>query len=358
MSVKLRKRKNTDGSITLYLDIIDNGRRKYEFLKKKIPAGKAPENKREAREAMLWAEEKKVIRERELMEGAYNFDTAAKGHVIVTEWMQKFVDGYQLKDKRNMGGALNKFRDFLALEKMTGLKFSQLTEDIVIDFMAYLKRNQSGEGVSSYFYRFKKMVKIATRKKFLKTNPAAEITIGKTGAKVKDILTMQEIKILAETDISNQQVKRAFLFCCMTGLRWADVKTLLWKHIRLSSKELKKEQTKVEGEGKTLRLNLNSTALKILEEQGQGKPDEPVFTLPSANGANKTLRAWVKRAKIQKDITWHCARHSAGTNLIFNGADVTTVSSILGHTSLKHTQRYVREAKALKERATDSLSID
>jgi integrase len=169
---------------------------------------------------------------------------------------------------------------------------------------------------------------------------------------------MEEIKKLSQTETSNEQIKRAFLFSCMTGLRWADVKTLLWKHIRLSSKELKKEQTKVEGEGKTLRLNLNSTAIKLLEEQGQGKPDEPVFTLPSANGANKTLKAWVKRAKIQKDITWHCARHSAGTNLIFNGADVTTVSSILGHTSLKHTQRYVREAKALKEKATDSLSID
>jgi site-specific recombinase XerD len=65
----------------------------------------------------------------------------------------------------------------------------------------------------------------------------------------------------------------------------------------------------------------------------------------------------VRRAGIEKKITWHNARHSFGTNLIFHGADVTTASSLLGHTSLKHTRRYVHAANELKEKATDKLNF-
>jgi integrase len=101
---------------------------------------------------------------------------------------------------------------------------------------------------------------------------------------------------------------------------------------------------------------LNETAIKILGEQADYDLD--VFNLPTANGANKTLKAWVKRAKIEKKITWHNARHSFGTNLIFNDIDILTTSKLLGHTSMKYTQRYVRTAEEMKQRGTDSINID
>ena len=83
-----------------------------------------------------------------------------------------------------------------------------------------------------------------------------------------------------------------------------------------------------------------------------------VFDLPTANGANKTLKAWVKRAGITKKITWHNARHSFGTNIVYHGAATSTASSLLGHSSMKYTQRYVNAANDLKERSTDKLNIE
>ena len=65
-----------------------------------------------------------------------------------------------------------------------------------------------------------------------------------------------------------------------------------------------------------------------------------------------------KRAGIKKKITSHNARHSFGTNLIFQSADVTTASSLLGHSSLKHTQRYIKTAAELKQKAPDNLNIN
>ena len=89
-----------------------------------------------------------------------------------------------------------------------------------------------------------------------------------------------------------------------------------------------------------------------------GKQEESIFKLPTANGANKTLKAWVKRAKINKVITWHNARHSFGTNLIFHDVAMLTASKLLGHTTTKMTERYVKAAEEMKQSATDKLNFE
>jgi site-specific recombinase XerD len=96
--------------------------------------------------------------------------------------------------------------------------------------------------------------------------------------------------------------------------------------------------------------------MKLLSAAGM--PLENVFILPTANGANKTLKAWIKRAEINKRITWHNARHSFGTNLCYNDVDVLTASKLLGHTSMKHTQRYVNAAEEMKQTATNKINIE
>lgn len=69
----------------------------------------------------------------------------------------------------------------------------------------------------------------------------------------------------------------------------------------------------------------------------------------------KALRHWVARAGIEKHIIWHCARHSSGTNLLSNGANIKTVASILGHSALAHTDKYTRAVNSLKQAAIDSM---
>jgi site-specific recombinase XerD len=199
------------------------------------------------------------------------------------------------------------------------------------------------------------MMKQATRRKLMQTNPAAEVKTIQGRAEKKDTLSLEEIQRLAATPIQNDEIKRAFLFSTVTGLRWVDVSALQWKHINIKERYMTIRQKKSEEKIDSVRINLNDTAIKLLGESG--KLDSLVFNLPTLNGANKTVKAWVQRAEIEKKITWHNARHSFGTNLIYFGADVTTASDLLGHTSLKHTQRYVKAAKELKEKATDALNF-
>ncbi|WP_242929588.1 tyrosine-type recombinase/integrase, partial [Pontibacter vulgaris] len=122
-------------------------------------------------------------------------------------------------------------------------------------------------------------------------------------------------------------------------------------------------------------VNLNSTAPKLLGERPKAKEAkiekpsgqkrtraeedklrrQPVFTLPSNTTCGKHLQNWADKAELNKKVTWHCARHSFGTNLLLSGADVRSVSGLLGHSSLVETQKYVRLVESLKEKAVENL---
>jgi len=355
MSVKLRKRKNSDGTTSLRLDIYNNGERTIETLKQlQLVKAATLLDREHNKQKLQQAEEIAVARGAELQAMDYSMITDAGRKTIVVHWMQNYVDNYKKKDKRNMAGALKKFNLFLNQERKTGLTFGNLTPLLIEDFMEYLDSISTGEGATSYYNRFKKMVKQAYRKNLLKVNPIDNVERKLKGkAKKKDILTLTELKTLAATPTESSEVKRAFLFSSVTGLRWCDVKSLKWSSINLENKQMNVNQSKTD---ENVATPLNNTAIQLLKEAGEKK--DIVFELPSANGANKTVKAWVKRAGIDKKITWHNARHSFGTNLIYNDVDVLTASKLLGHTSMKHTQRYVKASQEMKEAATDKLNFD
>ncbi len=355
MSVILRKRKNADGSTTLRLDIYKNGQRTVETLKHlKLAKPSNFMDRINNKERLQLAESIAVQRAAELEATNYDMVTDAGKYTIITAWMQSHVDAYTKKDKRTMQGVLNRFITFLTSLRKSELTFGNLDALLIEDFIGDLEANSKGEGARSYYNRFKKMIKQAYRKKLMKENVLDFVERKVKGkAKKKDILTLVELKTLAATPTENREIRRAFLFTCVTGLRWCDIKSLQWKNINIDSRQMTVTQSKT---GEDVATPLNDTAMNLLNEVE--KNGSFVFTLPTSNGCNKTLKAWVKRAKINKAITWHNGRHSFGTNLIFNDVDVLTASKLLGHNSLRHTQRYVDTAAEMKQTATNKINIE
>jgi integrase len=87
--------------------------------------------------------------------------------------------------------------------------------------------------------------------------------------------------------------------------------------------------------GELINNRLNQTALDIL-----GRPqknEDQIFVVRDLrdNGANKAIRYWVKRAKINKHITFYCARHTFACQLLSNGANLKTVADAMGHSSTR-----------------------
>jgi integrase/recombinase XerD len=351
MSVTLRKRKNKDGTISLFLDIYYNGKRKSEFLKElKLVKVSSPIDRQRNSENLELAKRITVKRAQELESSNYQVITSSKDNVEFLAYLDNYTATYEKSDLRNMQGAVNKFKKYLSGRGIRTIAAKHVDENLIIGYRDYLVKGSKGEGAASYFARFKKILKQAVRDKVFLSNPAMDVTLKKSDSLEKDILSFEEIQLLAKTDCPNNEVKRAFLFSCLTGLRFVDVNKLTWKSVDVKNQTLTIIQSKTT---RKVNMKLHATAMFILGESG--KKDELIFRLPSHTACLKDLKKWVENAGIDKHITWHCARHSFGTNLIFHGADINTASNLLGHASLKYTQRYAHVVKSMKEKAIDNL---
>jgi integrase/recombinase XerD len=172
-------------------------------------------------------------------------------------------------------------------------------------------------------------------------------------ANKREVLSFEELQRLANTPTEASEVRRAFLFCSYTGLAWVDLKALTWENVNLKENFISIVRSKLEKYNRKIEVPLNETAIKLMGEPGKKK--DAIFELPTANGANKSLKLWVARAKIDKHITWHCGRHGLDTSLIKDGTGIYEIGNMLGHASLKYTKRYLHDSREQNQKDIDSL---
>uniref|UniRef100_UPI00321B38BE site-specific integrase n=1 Tax=Phocaeicola vulgatus TaxID=821 RepID=UPI00321B38BE len=133
----------------------------------------------------------------------------------------------------------------------------------------------------------------------------------------------------------------AFLFCCYTGLRYSDFVNLNEKNIvKMDGKLWLIFDSVKTGTEVKLPLNLlfEGKALTLLQKY-QGKWSS-FFSIKNNSSVNKELIRIGKLAKISKHFSFHSARHTNATLLIYKGANITTVQKLLGHKNLATTQIY------------------
>ena len=231
----------------------------------------------------------------------------------------------------------------------------------MVDFTEYLQSRSIGEGAKSIYQRFKKVINYAIDHDVVVKNPCKGVTI-KVDEELlrKEVLSIDEEQALINTHYLNEnpEIRRAFILCLYCGLRFCDVKDLTFADVDYSNKLLKFEQNKTKGHSKSsgVIIPLNDGLLDLITSPPKGSDkDTLIFDLPSYECCLKALGRWVKRAGITKHISWHCARHSFAVNILNNGANIKTVASLLGHSGLRHTEKYTRAVDKLKEDAINSL---
>jgi site-specific recombinase XerD len=229
---------------------------------------------------------------------------------------------------------------------------------MIIAFTEYLQHRFKGTGAHTLYARFKKIIKAAVEKDVFRKNPTTGISIKiDNGALLKDILSEEEVQKLIDTHYlgESKAIRNAFIFCCLTGLRFCDVKDLTFSNVDYANKLLIFDQNKTKGHSSASNVAtpLDDNMLSLI---GKGERDELIFKLPSHTMCLKALRNWTRRSGIEKHITWHCARHSFAVNILNDGANIKTVSSLLGHSGLKHTEKYTRAVDSLKREAVEKLS--
>jgi len=163
--------------------------------------------------------------------------------------------------------------------------------------------------------------------------------------KHREYLTPEELTrfLAAEpTTETERQVQIAFGFSCMTGLRRGDIQRLRWGDIKPMgggwAVSIVQHKT-----GSPVTVPLNELALSLLPPRPENE-DENVFHLPGKSGkVTKYVRSIRDKAGITgKELTYHCSRHTAATLAISAGAELYSVSKILGHRNLVSTQVYAK----------------
>ena len=305
-------------------------------------------------------------REQELLEDKSGYRLKKERKIDFLEYFQTYISEYTKKDIRMVKIAFQRFKDFLndtPKYKMfsSSIQADQIDKDMMVAFTEYLQSRSVGEGAQSIYKRFKKVINDAIEHEVMKRNPCKGVVI-KVDDEIlrKDVLSEDEERTLIKTHYAgeNPNIRRAFIFCLYCGLRFCDVKELTFANVDYSNKMLKFEQSKTKGHSASsgVVIPLNDGLLALIGEPTEVQTkDSLIFPLPSYEMCLKALKHWVKRAGIDKHISWHCARHSFAVNILNNGANIKTVASLLGHSSLKHTEKYTRAVDKLKADAINSL---
>lgn len=249
------------------------------------------------------------------------------------------------------------------------IKKEYKTQDIPVEhvdhkfisgFEYYLKteRKCGHNSAIKYITNFKKIIRIAFANEWIKRDPFVNWK-GTLKIVEREFLTQEEIQKMLEKEIKNERldlVKDIFIFCCYTGLAYADVKKLSENDIVIGidgNSWIKTNRTKTNIKSS---IPILPTALAILEKYNSHPDVSSKRILPVLS--NQKMNAYLKEIAdlcgIQKNLTFHLARHTFATTVtLSNGVPIESVSKMLGHKNLQTTQHY---AKILDRKVSDDMA--
>lgn len=365
MTISIRRKKLKDGRESLYLDYYlpeAMQKRKKESLRLHIYTNPKTPNEREYNKKILMLAES--IRSKRLL--GIQHETHGFSHLIRDNLNKNFITYFsEQTDKRyNSSGNYGNWDSVLKhLIKHSGdvILFKDINSKWLEDFKDYLQNRAKTKGNQSlsqnscysYFNKVKACLKQAIRDKIIDYNPADGVKGFKQGETERQFLTLEELKAIAKVDCEIPILKQAFIFSCLTGLRWSDINKLIWQEVQFSDEQgwyIRFRQKKTKG---VETLPISEQARNLLGNKDLH--EERVFKgLKYSAWHNLKLQQWVMKAGISKTITFHCARHTYATLQLTFGTDIYTVSKLLGHKELKTTQVY---AKIIDQKKVEAANI-
>lgn len=374
--VTLREKPMKNGGSSLFLDYTFNGLRRKEYLKMYLVPERGRIEKLQNIETMKAAKVIKARRTIELQNGEAGIRQRPKDVLLVT-FLEQQRDHYLEIGKTEYGHTIAKIIAWLKIYNHN-MPLQDVDKDYLLDFFSFARKGvpekdrkpqmQKGaagrrinlatglsEGTIRTFYStLGTLFNNAIREKLITRSPIMDMSANekpKRPESEREYLTMDEIQKLIKARCGNENVKKAFLFSCFTGLRLGDIEDLTWDKIRdtATGQEVATRMNKTRA---YIYVPLSENAKEFLPKYGPKKGK--IWNLPSRNEINSCIRYWVKRAGIRKRISYHCSRHTYATLLLTYGVDIYTVSKLLGHSDVSVTQIY---AKVIDRKKVEAVNL-
>lgn len=210
-----------------------------------------------------------------------------------------------------------------------------------------------------FMHKFSTVYKMAWDYGWVTGNPFHMLNLRKDRTE-RAYLTIDELERLANREFTSERLERMrdiFLFCCYTGLSYIDVKTLTTDNlVRKNDGKLwivtKRTKTEV-----PVNVPLLEIPLRLIKKYEPLRKGNLVFPVYSNQKSNDYLKEIAALCGINKDVTFHTARHTFATTVTLeNGVPVESVSKMLGHTNIQTTQIYARITERKINQDMDVLS--
>lgn len=363
--IKVRKKKLKDGSVSLYLDIYYNGKRKYEFLKLYLVPGNTASVKAKNKQTIQLANSIKAQRQIEIQNHEYGFKSDFKLET-------NFLDYYDNMCTERFGspGNWGNWRGCQRLLKAyckPDTTFKDVDAEFVKGFKIYLDKKArtrpkmkgpttildtkplSQNTKVSYFNKLRACINHAFEERIIPNNPLRGIDGFKREESERVYLTIEEVKALIKTECRYPALKQAFLFSCLTGIRKSDIEKMRWEEVSKQG-DFTRITFKQQKTGGQEYLDISKQAEAFLGERR--KPDQLVFSGFRYDSYMITeLKRWCLAAGITKIVTFHAGRHTFAVTMIDLGVEIFTVSKLLGHREVRTTQLYAKVLDKKKQEA-------
>lgn len=375
--VRIRFKQLSNGNQSIYLDYYTGdvirkenyvgGKRKYEFLKLYLIPERTREDKAKNEATLALAKAIQSKRIVEVQNDAHGFQNTNKSKVNLLDYLENI--GKQSAEQGSRNYARTVLNTVRALKLFRGdyIAFRDVDKEFLSEFTDYLRQmpkaskygvlkiggRLSNNSVVSYYGTLRTAINRAYKEGIITVNPTKEFDFAskvRQEPSRREYLTIDELKTLINTECRHEIVKRAFLFSCLCGLRVSDIRKLRWCDLQWSGGRVRIEIT-MQKTKEPLYLPISDEALKWLPERGETNDSDFIFPLTHEGTVNDTLQHWAKVAGITKHISFHVARHTHATMMLTLGADLYTVSKLLGHKNIATTQIYAKIVDKKKEEA-------
>lgn len=377
--IKLRFKQLKDGNQSIYLDCYVNGIREYKFLNLYLRPDNSRENKMWNKEQLRLANTIKAQYIIDIQNGEFGFkDRNRTRKLSFLTYCEDMAAEYEANGQTSCAVLMRSAVKRMTAYKGKNITFNHIDKEFLIGFIEYLNsdirdfdkeskdKKRKPKPLSevykeALFARIMVALNKAERDGIIVKNPGKDIDRKlKPHAEQKSrcYLTLDEIQKIIDTEYKpDNDIKPAFLFCCFSGLRYSDVQKLTWGEITVSPEGYAQIETNMQKTGKDITIPLSDNALKWLPERtDQTSASRIFYKLPDqVTNADVRLRTIIKKAGITKHVTFHVARHTFATLTLTYGADLYTVSKLLGHSNIRTTQIYAKIVDESKRKAVNLI---
>jgi len=240
------------------------------------------------------------------------------------------------------------------LEQHGIIKFTDLTYINIVSFDQFISKELKAQpSIAKHHQVVKTYINMATNANLLAygANPYLKFTFSKGKNKIRTRLDDNEIEALIKQPVS--MTRDCAVFQLFTGITHKDLEQLTKKNLRRDGSDVWLEGLRKKS-GEMYTIYLLPEAVEIIDRYAG---HDHLIPCRDLWGYNRDLKVLGAACGLSKALTSYVLRHTAATWMLRKGVPITTISNILGHTSIETTLIYAKlEKQIIKEQMISAFA--